>query len=260
MQLECPNCSSRHAERLVLTWAKGLSHQKSTTISIGAIIENFVEGAKRLFIGTLAIGFWPIGLPWMLITFLKPMIAISRTWGTSQTMLSAEAKPPFRFKFFKYLIVGIVLAALSMVAMATGPEFLKLVGVKIAPKTPEQAAIRMLIVGGIVLSLVCLGLFVGLFHNRVVWPALEARWQRSFRCGQCGTIYIAPDFDPVGVNKVVSYGRIGKGELLPRTHTTEQVKAIEAKAFDFDERHLRKRNGSWKLFGRNTERKGGFNA
>jgi len=241
VHIECPTCKSTHAERLVLTWAQGLSHQKSITASIGAIFDG--DAIKRFFIGALALSFWPIGLPWMLITFVKPMVAISRTWGVSQTVLSAETKPPYRFRFWKYLLVGIALVVLAMSASATGPEFLKMVGinVEVATRSHESVGRDALLVGAVMLALVSVGLYFGVRYNRTVWPLVEARWQRSFKCGRCGTIYLVPGFDPVGVNKVVSYGRIGKGELLPRTHTEDQVKAVQAKAFDFDEVHVRKK-------------------
>ncbi|HKJ07840.1 MAG TPA: hypothetical protein VKA76_02015, partial [Gammaproteobacteria bacterium] len=58
-------------------------------------------------------------------------------------------------------------------------------------------------------------LMMGIAYNQRIWQSLEDRWQRTFMCKRCGTVFQVSDFElPEGANPR-SY-RHRRGTYLPR--------------------------------------------
>lgn len=244
MNVMCPLCDSDQAERLVLSWSAGLSHFKANTVGIGFAVAEVGTFIKNMFLTLLAAVVWPIALPLVLFGFFKPLAMFARTWGTSQTVLSAETQPPYYFPFWRYVLRAMAVLFIALVAYGTVMGILQDARLYGVHYTAAERYRYLILVMGTVLLLISVVLTLGVLYNKRVWPLREAAWQRSFLCKRCGGIFLIPDYDPVGINPVSSRS-IGKRELLPRVQTEQERHRVEGKALDFDEAVLRKRQGFW---------------
>lgn len=180
-------------------------------------------------------------LPLALFGFFKPLAIVARTWGTTQTVLSAETQPPYYFPVWRYLTRGLALSVIAIAAYGTVMGMLgdpKLYGYRY---TVAEFYNYLALVMGAVLLLIGGVLTLGVLYNKKIWPLREAAWQRSFLCKRCGGIFLIPDYDPVGINPVSSRA-IGKRGLLPRVQSEQERLAVETKARGFDGVMLRKSN------------------
>jgi len=185
------------------------------------------------FIGLFTPGA-PAALLYPLFASLLPLFYFSRSYGTSQTLLSRQAKPPYRFSALRYL--GICLVSVGIVAIfnhnmiwAVEQDMFKMHRLY---HVPPVDTFRMYGYLGLMLIIgICTAVMTaGIKYNANTWPKREAVWQRMFMCRQCGGIYIVPEYDPAGVNQIASYKEWDKDALLPRSYTEEQKAAAEAKA------------------------------
>lgn len=225
MRIVCPLCGSGNAERLVLTWSRGLSRHRTKTFGIGSFfafanpLNNGIVGLAALALTPLVLALWPI------LTFLRLGLLAAYSWGTSQSALSYEAKPPFRFPAAK-------------AALAAGYTFFVLpstvVGMMHLPPARENIGVLLsALAGG---AAAWLAAHLGALYNRRVWAPREALWQRSFLCKRCGANFAVPEFDPEGIQPVRSDR---KGALLPLAGDPAGREAAMAKAATDDAR-LRK--------------------
>ncbi|MDE3021388.1 MAG: hypothetical protein KGI54_05965 [Pseudomonadota bacterium] len=232
MKIKCPLCESEHSTRLVMGYAQGLSRTRTRTISIGGL---FSVPLMPLITGGLFLTSfltWPIAIPYFLFKLFRPIALFSKSRGTSQNMISVQSQPPYRFPVGKYMLYGFMF--FGVVIMAAGFMF------RVYHLASGERAVFNVSIELITLALVVFVIMKGKAYNNKIWPLLEAAWQRSFMCKRCGGIFLVPEYDPVGVNAVSSYKGWKKGSLLPESHTQEQKEAVEAKAFDFDKKNLRK--------------------
>lgn len=235
LDIDCPLCGSRHAERAALVWAKGLSRSRSSTLGAGGLLAlpfQVILGGASPF----SLAMMPILLPALLLkSFFGFGLFAARSWGESQTVLSAEARPPFRFPIWKAVLMApfaalTLTAVCLLVAMALSAAY----GL---PKSLLEAAAPLILIACAALCAAVVAL--GAAYNRRVWPGREAVWQRSFLCKRCGANFVVPDYDPVGENAVRS-DRAGRGGLLPLAGAPETRAQARAKA-ESDERLLRKK-------------------
>lgn len=232
VKCKCPLCSSRNAERLVLSWAKGKLRTKTKSHGVGVGINN-LYAMGFAFVGLFTPGA-PGSLFYPLFASLLPLFYFSRSYGTSQTLLSRQAEPPYRFNALRYL--GISLVSVGFVAIFNHNIIWAVEHGFLNSHTnfhvPPVETIRIYGYLGLALIIgICTAVMTaGLKYNANTWLKSEAVWQRMFMCRQCGGIYIVPEYDPAGVNQVASYKEWDKDALLPRSYTEEQKAAAEAKA------------------------------
>lgn len=244
MNFTCPNCHNRHVKRLALLWAEGLSKTRSNHVSVGVGgVFDFLKSLPYLLIGLPLILIWSVFAG--AFSFLGTFFMIGRSWGTSQTVLSEESKPPYRFRVgiaaLKGLAFVLVFGFVAMVWVQSEarshPAFMETV----AWMFPFDKSFFTAVIFGLtpVLAIYAGGLWLGVHYNRHIWPKREAVWQRSFFCNRCGTVFVVPDFTPAGSN-VIRSDRAGKGGLLPVAADDKARAQAESQA-GRDEYLLRKR-------------------
>ena len=233
VKCKCPLCSSRNAERLVLSWAKGKSRSKNRSYGAG-----FGVGVNNLYaMGFSFLGLFTPGAPgallYPLIASLLPLFFFSRSYGTSQTLLSRQAEPPYRFNVLRYLGISLVSVLFEVIfnhnmIWAVENDMFRMHRFHVPPV--ETLRIYGYLGIALITGICAAVMNAGIKYNNITWPKREAVWQRMFMCRQCGGIYIVPEYDPIGVNQVASYKEWDKDALLPRSYTEEQKAAAEAKA------------------------------
>lgn len=136
----CPNCHSDQIQRFEVAYTSGLADTSSTTVSGGVL------GMRVLGIGG----------------------AVSKTKGTSQTVLSAKTAPPSKKGYIKSpLIVGLIVGAIaggvlnSEIAFNIG--FLLSAGYKV---------------------------YKAYDFNNNIWPGMMERWRNSYICSRCGNTFV----------------------------------------------------------------------
>ena len=247
-EFECPNCHSDQAQRLALVWSAGLAKTENKNVSVGVGFLRRLPWKVTAMLVPVAVALAPVAavlVPlYMLLkasgSFIGGFALMGKSWGTSQSVLSAEAKPPYRFTVWRGLLRG--LAFLLVAALASGwasthylfPHFN-------IPTHPDdlQIALMLAVVFTPGLLITIAGVTLGVRYNLKVWPKREAVWQRTFQCERCGTHYIQADFSPAGDN-VIRSDRAGKGGLMPRFDRGDDKAVAEAMAGS-DAQTLRKR-------------------
>ena len=227
MDIKCPLCGSRHSERLPLTWSKGKSHTTTNTVSVGGFWS--LNKIGMVLFGSMV---WPLALPLFLLKMMSPVLLFSRSWSTTQNVLSKQTEPPYRFPFWHYFWIGFALILIAS-QVTVFPAM-------IWHWSPSKETVYRELLTALAVVVVAVALWLGHLYNKEKWPLMEAEWQRSFMCKRCGGIFIVPEYDPVGVNRVASYQEGKKGTLLPQSHTQDQQDAVHAKAKGFDDVNLRK--------------------
>lgn len=101
------------------------------------------------------IGFWSL---------LFSSFGASRTTGTQQSLISAEATPPER----KSLVGSLVVAVIGLFLLGGGGKFLGLI---------------LLVLGG-------LSTYAAITYNSRTFPRERAAWENSVMCQRCGNIYM----------------------------------------------------------------------
>ncbi|AOU98275.1 hypothetical protein BI364_10160 [Acidihalobacter yilgarnensis] len=243
MDFECPNCHSQQAKRLALTWASGLSKTKTKSVGAGAALF-----FNHMPWSLVAMVFKWVVIPFTLaFSFPAVFVHAGYSWGTSQSVLSAATRPPWRFRVlrslvqavFFTLIVGWVFEVFGFWASAHALVSLFHINPQHASHAEQQRILYAAIgiPASVIASIVIAAFVLGIRYNLKVWPKREAVWQRTFSCQRCGTLYVVPEFTPAGEN-VVRSDRAEKGGLLPRS--PERKSEAEALA-DADNAVLRKR-------------------
>ena len=244
MNFECPNCHSDHAQRLALVWSAGLAKTESKNVSAGVGFLRRLPLKAMFMLVPVAAMFAPVAALYMLLksagSFIGGFASIGKSWGTSQSVLSAEAKPPYRFIVWRGLLQGLAFLFVAVFASAWAsarylfPHF----NIPTHPNDIQIAAMLAAVFApGLLITIA--GMTLGIRYNLKVWPKREAVWQRSFQCSRCGTYYIQADFTPAGGN-VVRSDRAGKGGLMPRFDRGDDKVAAEVMA-EGDAQTLRKR-------------------
>jgi hypothetical protein len=246
MEIICPLCDSKKTQRLALTYAKGVSTTSSTSVGVGA---------SSGLLAVLGLVFLPFTIALGALGFARIGVFGFKTRGQTKTGLAAETEPPKKMSWVNVVLMATAYTiAIIVAALWTGKYAIPLAAhaFLIPTKTLDDTsftnapfAIQAFIVvfGGIWLAILLGGLalgFRGAWHfNTKTWARREAGWQRTFLCKRCGGNFLAPDYDPIGVN-VVRSDRLGTGEYLPRAETPEQRAAVSAKAAS-DDVDLRKK-------------------
>jgi predicted RNA-binding Zn-ribbon protein involved in translation (DUF1610 family) len=92
--------------------------------------------------------------------------AQTKTTGTAQSATAKKAAPPAQYPAYSNL----VLSLLGVFCLAAEWWIVKIAGVA-------------MIAGGVY------AVYWAKSYNREKWPALYARWEASWLCSKCGTIY-----------------------------------------------------------------------
>jgi hypothetical protein len=108
----------------------------------------------------------------------------SRIKGNNQSLLSKKAAPPDKKKTFKhFLIWGIGLFIVPAVFVSV---------------FDWNSSLAQFLVVVSYLALAGLHLYSNFQYNRRIYPGLRARWDASFLCHKCGTMFQLPDPSPSG--------------------------------------------------------------
>lgn len=244
MEIICPLCESKKTQRLALTYAKGVSTTSSTSAGLGA---------SSGLLTVLGVLFLPLTIALAALGFARIGIFGFKTRGQTKTGLAAETEPPKKMAWGNVVLMALaytlVIVGIGSWTYARGIRvFVHALHLHVssnvtfttAPFAAQAFLVLMVTLwSAILLGGLALG-FRGAWHfNTKTWARREAGWQRTFLCKRCGGNFLAPDYDPIGVN-VVRSDRLGTGEYLPRAETPEQRAAVSAKAAS-DDIDLRKK-------------------
>ena len=246
MDIVCPLCESKKTQRLALTYAKGVSTTSSTSVGAGASTGLWTVLGFLFFPLTIALG---------ALGFARIGVFGFKTRGQTKTGLAAESEPPKKMAWGNVVLMAlaytVVIAIAALWTVSRGVPYAasmlhvpqQALHVTTFAKAPFAIRAFFILSGifwlAILLGGWALGFLGAWYFNTKTWARREAGWQRTFLCKRCGGNFLAPDYNPIGVN-VVRSDRLGTGEYLPRAETPEQRAAVSAKAAS-DDIDLRKK-------------------
>ena len=151
MDLRCPKCSSTDLKKVSLAYQEGLFHVNARTRMLGLL---FASGGPDVMVGR------------------------ATTSGVQQSALSKSLSPPTKRSYLKLILWSAAISFVGLIAY-----------VRVVMTSPPPVSSLPVKTYAVVAPVAFIFLIVLIWrHNHSTYRKQCATWNKSFVCGQCGTV------------------------------------------------------------------------